>query len=67
MTARRTKFYLDKPNARLSGVCSGIADYTGFDLFLVRMGFCIPTHTFDLVFAETARLFNLDTCLFAGL
>jgi phage shock protein C len=43
MTARRTKFYLDKPNAKLSGVCSGIADYTGFDLFLVRMSFFVLT------------------------
>jgi phage shock protein C len=43
MTARRTKFYLDKQNAKLSGVCSGIADYTGFDPFLVRMSFLAMT------------------------
>ncbi len=38
MTARRTKFYLDKQNAKWSGVCAGIADYTGFDVTWVRVG-----------------------------
>ena len=38
MTARRTKFYLDKQNAKWSGVCAGIADYSGLDVFWVRMG-----------------------------
>ena len=35
MAARRTKFYLDKDNRKLAGVCAGIADYTGFDVALV--------------------------------
>lgn len=35
--ARRTGFYLDKRNAKLIGVCSGIADYTGFDVLWVRV------------------------------
>lgn len=39
MTSPRTRFYLDKQNAKLSGVCSGIADYTGLDVTLVRVGF----------------------------
>ncbi len=43
MTARRTKFYLDKHNAKWLGVCSGIADYTGFDTFLVRVCVLIIT------------------------
>jgi phage shock protein C len=43
MEARRTKFYLDKQNARWSGVCSGIADYTGFDVTWVRVGAVILT------------------------
>jgi phage shock protein C len=43
MTARRTKFYLDKHNAKWLGVCSGIADYTGFDPFLVRISVVIIT------------------------
>jgi phage shock protein C len=38
MTPRRTKFYLDKRNQKIMGVCSGIADYTGIDVTLVRVG-----------------------------
>ena len=37
MSARRTAFYLDKANAKWLGVCSGIADYTGLDLTVVRI------------------------------
>ncbi|MCB2080869.1 MAG: envelope stress response membrane protein PspC [Novosphingobium sp.] len=37
MTSRRTKFYLDKHNGKLMGVCSGIADYTGIDALWVRV------------------------------
>ena len=33
----RTKFYLDKRNGKVLGVCSGIADYTGLDVTLVRI------------------------------
>ncbi len=33
----RTKFYLDKKNGKVMGVCAGIADYTGFDVTLVRI------------------------------
>ncbi len=43
MSGSRTKFYLDKQNAKLKGVCAGIADYTGFDVTLVRVGFVILT------------------------
>lgn len=38
MTPRRTRFYLDKKNAKFMGVCSGIADYTGIDVTFVRVG-----------------------------
>ena len=38
MSGSRTKFYLDKQNAKWSGVCAGIADYTGFDVTLIRVG-----------------------------
>ncbi len=38
MTVRRTKYYLDKRNGKLMGVCSGLADYTGIDVMLVRIG-----------------------------
>jgi len=39
MRSPRTKFYLDKLNAKWSGVCAGISDYTGLDVTLVRIGF----------------------------
>ncbi|GGE11557.1 phage-shock protein [Polymorphobacter glacialis] len=38
MSVRRTRFYLDKRNKRLMGVCSGIADYFGWDATWVRVG-----------------------------
>jgi len=31
------KLYLDKQNAKISGVCAGIADYIGLDPILVRI------------------------------
>jgi len=37
--ASRTRFYRDKQNGKLMGVCAGIADYTGFDVSLVRICF----------------------------
>lgn len=43
MTSPRTRFYLDKQNAKWSGVCAGIADYTGMDVTLVRIGLVILT------------------------
>ena len=41
MTPRRTRFYLDKHNGKFLGVCAGIADYTGMDVLLVRVGFLL--------------------------
>lgn len=38
MTSSRTTLYRDKQNAKLMGVCSGIADYTGVNAFWVRLG-----------------------------
>lgn len=43
MSASRTKFYLDKQNAKWMGVCSGIADYTGIDAIWVRIGMVLVT------------------------
>ena len=43
MTSPRTRFYLDKQNAKWSGVCAGIADYTGVDVTIVRIGFLLAT------------------------
>ncbi len=38
MNSPHTTLYRDKQNAKLMGVCSGIADYTGVNAFWVRMG-----------------------------
>jgi phage shock protein C len=43
MSASRTSFYLDKTNAKWLGVCSGIADYTGFDITIVRIATVVLT------------------------
>ena len=43
MSARHTKFYLDRRNRKWSGVCAGIADYTGIDVTLIRIGLVILT------------------------
>jgi phage shock protein C len=43
MSARRTKFYLDKRNAKFLGVCSGIADFTGIDATWIRVAMVLGT------------------------
>jgi phage shock protein C len=43
MSAKHTKFYLDKQNAKWMGVCSGIADYTGIDVTIIRIGLVAAT------------------------
>jgi phage shock protein C len=43
MTPRHTKFYLDKKNKKWLGVCAGIADYTGFDVTVIRIGTVLLT------------------------
>ena len=43
MSASRTKFYLDKQRAKWSGVCAGIADYSGIDVTWVRVGAILLT------------------------
>ena len=43
MSAKHTKFYLDKQNKKIAGVCAGIADYTGVDVTLVRIGLVLLT------------------------
>ncbi|MBA2636189.1 MAG: envelope stress response membrane protein PspC [Sphingomonas sp.] len=37
----RTKFYLNKRAGKVLGVCAGLADYTGFDVTLVRILFVL--------------------------
>jgi phage shock protein C len=34
----RTRFYRDKVNGKLMGVCAGIADYTGINVLWIRLG-----------------------------
>jgi phage shock protein C len=36
--ASRTRFYRDKQNGKVMGVCAGLADATGLDATLVRLG-----------------------------
>lgn len=43
MSASRTKYYLDKQNAKWMGVCSGLADYTGIDVTWVRVAAIVLT------------------------
>ena len=38
MNGERTRFYRDKINGKIFGVCAGIADYTGVDVLWVRLG-----------------------------
>src|SRR4029453_17872999 len=33
----RTRFYRDKRNGKVMGICAGIADYAGFDVHMVRI------------------------------
>ncbi len=54
MNTPRTTLYRDKQNAKIMGVCSGIADYTGVNVLWVRLltimmtfiltGFTIPVY-----------------------
>jgi phage shock protein C len=43
MSALRTRYYRDKLNARLSGVCAGISDYIGVSRAGVRWAVVILT------------------------
>src|SRR5687768_14042468 len=40
---RHTKFYRDTANGKWKGVCAGIADYTGVDVAMVRIGVVLLT------------------------
>lgn len=43
MNSERTRFYRDKINGKLLGVCAGIADYTGIDVLWVRIAAILLT------------------------
>ncbi|MBI1403858.1 MAG: envelope stress response membrane protein PspC [Porphyrobacter sp.] len=38
MNSPRTTLYRDKQNGKLMGVCAGVADYTGINVFWLRLG-----------------------------
>ena len=40
-TPPSNKFQLDKHNAKMAGVCGGIANYWNIDPMLVRVGFVV--------------------------
>ncbi|WP_305098303.1 envelope stress response membrane protein PspC [Croceibacterium aestuarii] len=58
MTSKHTTLYRDKQNAKLMGVCAGIADYTGIDVLWVRLGAILLT---------LATGFGIPLYFFAGL
>jgi len=37
MSVRSNSFRLNKSEGKIMGVCAGLADYTGFDLMLIRV------------------------------
>lgn len=43
MTRRGRKFYRDKDNGKIAGVCAGMADYFGWDATIVRIGWVVVT------------------------
>ena len=43
-----SRFHLDKPNGKLLGVCSGIANHFSIDPLLIRVGFVFGTLAFGL-------------------
>lgn len=61
MNSPRTTLYRDKPNGKILGVCAGIADYTGINVFWVRLatvilactpasGFVVPAYFLSGIF-----------------
>jgi phage shock protein C len=41
----RTKLYRDKQNGRFMGVCAGLADYTGVNVFWFRLAMVVSLFT----------------------
>lgn len=46
MSGIRTRYYRDKQNGKVAGVCSGLADYTGVDTLWIRLGAILLTIAF---------------------
>lgn len=49
MNTERTRFYRDKINGKVMGVCAGIADYTGVEVLWVRVAAVILTFSVGFV------------------
>ncbi|WP_298467894.1 PspC domain-containing protein [uncultured Erythrobacter sp.] len=60
-TPPSNSFRLDKTNAKLAGVCGGIANYSNIDPMLVRVGFVVGA----FVSLGTAALIYLAIALIA--
>jgi phage shock protein C len=45
MNIRGTKFEVDRANGKIAGVCAGIANLTGWDVTIVRVGLVLLTLT----------------------
>jgi phage shock protein C len=45
VSSQRTTLYRDKQNAKLMGVCAGIADYTGINVSWVRLAMVLSVFT----------------------
>jgi phage shock protein C len=45
MNSPRTTLYRDKHNGKIMGVCAGIADYTGVNVFWVRVALVVSLMT----------------------
>ena len=43
MTMRSKRFEIDRDNGKLLGVCAGIANHTGVDATLIRVGLVVVT------------------------
>lgn len=43
MVRHRQRFYLDKENAKLAGVCAGIADHFDWNVKFIRLGWIVAT------------------------
>ena len=43
MNTPRTTLYRDKQNGKIFGVCAGLADYTGVNVFWIRLGAILLT------------------------
>ena len=54
-------FALDKRNARLMGVCAGLANYTGIDLLILRVSLVV----FSFYLAPATILLYLAAGFFA--